>query len=224
MKRFIFHILVSYVMITGLLENYLLAAQKANTIASKNVLEKLLKGNERFRQGTPMHTINSAHDRKKLVDAQFPIACIVCCSDSRVPPEIIFDQRLGRLFVVRSAGNVIDALGFASLEYAVRTLGVKSIIVLGHENCGAVQAALSDKDFPGHIPQLIKKIKPAVYEAQKMQGNKLENAIMSNIRLMIKKLKTNQPVLAEEYKKHNLSIHGGYFRLQSGKVEILDNN
>jgi carbonic anhydrase len=138
-----------------------------NAIAPDAAMQRLMPGNERYAANAPEQKDFSA-GRAARVSAQFPIAAILSCSDSRVSPELAFDQGPGDLFVVRLAGNFLDDDGLASLEYAVKFLGVPLLMVLGHTNCGAVAAAVKvvteRAELPGHLPELMKSIEPAVIE------------------------------------------------------------
>ncbi|MGA9176521.1 MAG: carbonic anhydrase [Desulfobacterales bacterium] len=146
---------------------------------------------------------------------------MLSCSDSRVPPEILFDQGLGDLFVIRLAGNILDDAALASLEYAVEHLGVKYIMVLGHERCGAVEAALKGGEVPGHIGSLVKAIQPAVEKAKNQPGDLLDNAVRANITIVVQQLKSSEPILEELVKKGDLTVVGTRYDLDDGVVVIL---
>ena len=136
------------------------------SVAPAEAISKLKEGNGRYTSGSAQHPGQTAERRAELANTQHPFATIVDCSDSRVPPEIVFDQGLGDLFIFRVAGNVIDDHGLGSIEYAVDHLGVRLILVLGHQRCGAVDAAretiAAKGKAPGHIQSLVTAIKPAV--------------------------------------------------------------
>lgn len=168
-------------------------------------LENLMRGNERFTQGKLEHPNRGEESRRELTKVQNPFAIIVACSDSRVAPEILFDQGIGDLFVVRVAGNVIGPLGRESIGYSVNVLGSRLIMVLGHENCGAVNAVLTDN--ASTIPDIARKIRPAI------KGDRtLEKATKDNVRAVVAELKKQYP---------KLQVVGGYYHLASGKVELL---
>lgn len=197
--------------------------KKEAPLSHEAILKKLMKGNQRFYKERSKHGVNSKHYRLKLSEEQKPFAAIVCCSDSRVPPEIVFDQRLGRLFVIRSAGNVLDTSGIASLEYALTTLKVTFIMVLGHEKCGAVTAALADNvTYPGHIPYLIKKIRPAVIKARKEKGDLCERAVKENVKDTIEYLRKCKPIIDKKIAEKEVAIVGAYYPLKEGKVLLLE--
>jgi carbonic anhydrase len=134
-----------------------------------------------------------------VVTGQHPFAVILTCSDSRVPPEVIFDQGIGDLFVIRNAGNIVDDVVIGSIEYAVEHLHTPLVIVLGHQQCGAVTAALKGGKATGHIASVIEKILPAVADARKQPGDSLLNAIDANVARMVNELRASHPVLAEYY-------------------------
>ena len=138
------------------------AAPTPRPISSDEALQKLVEGNRRHLSGEFTITQRLAERRQQVAKAQHPFAAILGCSDSRLPPEIVFDHSLGDLFVVRVAGNIVDMNGLASLEFAATQFGTPLILVLGHARCGAVAAALAETKVPGHIVSLVDAIKPAV--------------------------------------------------------------
>ncbi|MDF0673533.1 MAG: carbonic anhydrase [Nitrospira sp.] len=189
------------------------------------VLTQLLEGNKRFMKGDLAHPRRKPEDFVPLAEGQAPLTVIVCCADSRVAPELIFDQGVGDLFVVRVAGNVISGAGASvkgSIEYAVAELSVRLIIVLGHSQCGAVKAAIKhidDKDaLPGSIGNLVDLIRPAVAMVKDKQGDILENAIKANVEQGVQRLKHLEPILADSVKKERLKVVGAVYDLHSGKV------
>jgi carbonic anhydrase len=156
------------------------------------------------------------------------MAVIVGCADSRVSPEILFDQGVGDLFVVRVAGNVIRGAGAAikgSIEYAVAELGVSLVMVLGHTQCGAVKAALKHIDardtLPGAIQGLVNAIKPAVAKTKGQPGDALENAIKANVRIGVGRLKSLEPILAGPVKRGTVKVVGGVYNLRTGGVTVI---
>ena len=132
-----------------------------------------------------------------LASGQSPHAEILSCSDSRVPPEVIFDKGLGDLFVVRVAGNVVSDTELGSLEYGAAHLHVPLLVVLGHQHCGAVSAAVDGGETEGHISALINLLRPAVEKTRELPGNHVENAVKANVEMVVKQLRTSTPVLAE---------------------------
>ncbi|WP_068415480.1 carbonic anhydrase [Planctomyces sp. SH-PL62] len=194
------------------------------------VLAKLLEGNARFIKGQPsLMSRRRPSDFAALAEGQAPTAIIVACADSRVAPELIFDQGVGDLFVVRVAGNVVSGAGpivTGSVEYAVAELGTRLILVLGHSKCGAVKAAIqhieADDALPGSIHDLVHLLKPAVLDAKGQPGDKLDNTIRANVRRCVGQLRAEGPILAETVKSGGLKVVGGVYDLATGKVEILD--
>lgn len=183
--------------------------------------KELMDGNARYVSSTTICQTDLHNRRAELVQKQNPFAVIVCCSDSRVPPEIVFDQHLGDLFVVRVAGNVIDTLALGSIEYAVQVLGSRLVMVLGHANCGAVNAALSGAKAPGHVEDILEKIQPAVEAARHDHGDLLENAIKANVRNSVAAIQGSEPILKPLVAKEKIKVVGGYYHLDSGKVELI---
>ena len=190
--------------------------------AEMTPLEKLKQGNERYVNSTTVCHDDWTAKRTALVDNQKPFAIIVACSDSRVPPEIVFDQTLGHLFIVRVAGNIVDDFAIGSIEYGVSVLGANLIVVLGHANCGAVDAALKEMKFDNHIQAILDDIAPAVTAVKGQTGNALELATKQNVRNVEETLKTSKPVLAKLFADGSLKIEGGYYNLDTGKVEFLE--
>jgi carbonic anhydrase len=190
---------------------------------------KLLKaGNERFQKNELRQVDLSSTKREKLVNAQHPFAVIVACSDSRVPPEFIFNQGLGDLFVVRVAGNVIDKIELGSVEYAVKHLKTPLIVVMGHEHCGAVEAAVeaNGKNQHGNIGAIIDKIEPSVekVKSKDLQGEKLvEQVTNENINNSSREIKESSKVIKEELKKGKIKIVEAKYILESGKVKWFNN-
>ena len=189
------------------------------------VLAQLLEGNERFLKGDLAHPRRKPEDFVPLAEGQAPLTVVVSCADSRVAPELIFDQGVGDLFVVRVAGNVVTGAGASvkgSIEYAIAELGVRLIIVLGHSRCGAVKAAIKhidDKDaLPGSIGNLVDLIRPAVAMVKDKQGDILDHAINANVELGVKRLRRLEPILADSVRKGTLKVVGAVYDLHSGKV------
>jgi carbonic anhydrase len=192
------------------------------------VLARLVEGNHRFVKGELLHPGRRPEDFRPLAEGQSPVAAVVGCADSRVAPELIFDQGIGDLFVVRVAGNVVSgggALVKGSVEYAVAELGVPLVLVLGHSQCGAVKAAIQHLDandaLPGSIGDLVAAIKPAVAEAKGRAGDLLDNAIKANVERGVQRLKALEPILAERVQKGKVKVVGAVYDLASGKVSVL---
>lgn len=191
-------------------------------IVVKGAMERLKDGNQRY-LAAKMAGPRRGKDQRALVSkSQLPFAVIVGCADSRVPPEIIFDQGLGDLFVVRVAGNVLDDPGIGSIEYAVEHLGSRLIVVLGHERCGAVDAACKGGNPGGHVGSLVEAIRPAVEVARRHKGdNLLADAVKANVQRVVDQLKGSWPVLGPEVREEKISIVGAVYDLETGLVEFI---
>jgi carbonic anhydrase len=188
---------------------------------TQSPLDVLKEGNRRFVEGRMVHDHQNMERLVEVAKGQHPIAIIVGCSDSRVAPEIVFDQGLGDLFVVRVAGNVVDDHAIGSIEYAVEHLHASLIVVLGHDRCGAVQAAISGDDAPGHIQSLVESIRPAVEAAKSEPGDLLDNAINENVRRVVSQLQTSQPILGQAVQEGHLQVVGARYLLDSGSVRFF---
>lgn len=197
---------------------------QAQTIVLPNdALDRLIKGNERFVSGTSIKPNQDLNRIKQVAKGQNPFATIIGCSDSRVPNEIIFDQGVGDLFIVRTAGQVSTYASWGSIEFAEEILGTKLIVVLGHSQCGAVSAAVKLPEVPGHIVTLINAIKPAVEKAKdKNPTDMLDASIRENVRIQVEQLRSLEPVLAKRVREGSIKIIGALYHLETGKVEILN--
>ncbi len=194
----------------------------------EDLLKRLVEGNNRFIAGKLMHPGRSPKDFLPLAEGQSPSIGIVACADSRVAPEIIFDQGIGDLFVVRVAGNVVSGAGplvKGSIEFAVGELGVRLLMVLGHSQCGAVKAAIEHIDgndhLPGSIGDLIDPIRPAVMSVRGQPGDKLANVTKANVLAGVKRLETLDPILSKMVQSGDLKVVGGVYDLATGKVQIV---
>ncbi|MEP6670589.1 MAG: carbonic anhydrase [Chthoniobacter sp.] len=179
-------------------------------------LARLKAGNHRFVSASISGGKPTAARRAETAEGQHPFAIIVGCADSRTAPEIVFDQNIGDLFVVRTAGNLVDDYALGSIEYAVAHLGSRLIVVLGHQKCGAVQAALAGGDAPGHVHALVRAIQPAVRASKSQPGDPLVNAIHENDALVAKKIRQKAQLgdLAAQVR-----VVEGYYDLHTGRVE-----
>jgi carbonic anhydrase len=193
------------------------------SVAPAEAISKLKEGNGRYTSGNVQHPGQTTERRTELAKTQHPFAAIVSCSDSRVPPEIVFDQGLGDLFVVRVAGNVINDEGLGSIEYTVDHLGTRLILVLGHQRCGAVQAAketiAAKGKAPGHIESLVTAIKPAVEATAK---DDLDATIKANVKNVVQALRSSTPILKAKVDSGEVKVIGGYYSLDTGAVTFLD--
>ncbi len=195
-----------------------------NVLTPDQALERLMQGNERYVSGKSklldFHDIQSA-----LVNGQNPYATILGCSDSRVSPEHCFDEALGDLFVARGAGNYLTNDNVATIEYSVAVLNTPLIMVLGHESCGAVKAAVEavdhHKDFPGHIQLLASAIAPAVRAVNDTSSNRLMNVTKMNVVMTVEKLRTKTPILDYYHDQKKIRVVGGIYHLETGKVELI---
>ncbi len=197
----------------------------ASSQQGEDALAKLMDGNKRFVTGSLAQKDIGEVRRKELASGQKPFAIVVTCSDSRVAPEIIFDEGLGDIFVVRVAGNVLDPIALGSIEYAAEHLHAPLLVLMGHEKCGAVSAALDSKGEPeGNIGAIVKKIMPAVKKAKAEGGSKddmLNNAIKENVVLSYKAVREKSPILRHLIDKGELKVVAGVYHLASGEVEQL---
>jgi len=201
------------------------AVPPPNAITPAAALKRLQEGNARYAANAPNERDFSS-GRAARAQAQYPIAAILSCADSRVVPDLVFDQSPGELFVVRVAGNVVSPNLLASLEYGVQFLGVPLIMVLGHSACGAVDAAIkvlkTGAQLPGHLPELIRAIKPAVIVAEKTQrGTLLDNAIAENVRRQVAQLRKSPPVVQKAYDDKTVDVVGGVYDIATGRIALV---
>src|SRR5215831_4811304 len=191
-------------------------------VTAESALAELKAGNAHHARHQYQHPHENATRQQELTSGQHPHAEILSCADSRVPPEIIFDQGLGDLFVVRVAGNVATDTEIGSLEYGAEHLHIPLLVVLGHESCGAVTAAVQPGEAEGHIKALVDLIKPAVEKSRGQPGDPVNNAVRANVQLVVQQLRTSTPVLAELVAQGKLKIVGGVYSLKSGQVTWLN--
>ena len=209
------------------------AAGNKTKLTAHEVLDLLIEGNANFvSEGSKRQSVG--RDRVlEIAKGQAPMAVLVSCSDSRVPPEHLFGRGLGDLFIVRNAGNTIDNVAQGSIEYAVTELGVPLIVVLGHERCGAVDAALSvvekNAEFPGSIGKMIEPIIPAVLKARSLTKPNdkierdvlLEAAVRENVKRVVHQLQTSDALLLERVRNRSLMVVGARYDLDEGHVEFM---
>ena len=196
-----------------------------NAIGPDAALAEILAGNARYVANAPTNHDHSA-DRAARAAAQFPIAAIVSCADSRVAPELVFDQGPGELFVVRVAGNFVNDDGLASLEYGVKFLGVPLLLVLGHSGCGAVAATIKVVQdgvaLPGHLPTLVRAMKPGIEAAIASKPQDLQAAAtVENVRHNVALLATAQPIVSDLVTAGKVRVVGGVYDIATGKVNML---
>lgn len=189
----------------------------ADLSPSDAALQNLMVGNERYVAGKSIYADAARERREMTLSKQEPRAVVIGCSDSRVPPEIIFDQGIGDIFVVRVAGNVVGPIELDSIELAAAHLHVPLIMVLGHQNCGAVNAVVLGKAKEYDIEQVAPLIEPAVAIARQEPGDLLTNSILENVKLVVEELNKN-PILFNLIQSGKLKIIGGYYELDQGQV------
>ena len=186
-------------------------------------LERLLAGNRRYVTSKQKRPNLTPERRLELKAGQDPFAVILGCSDSRVAPEIIFDQGLGDLFIVRVAGNVAeDDMVLGSIEYAVSHLKTPLVVVLGHSHCGAVSATLSSHGpLPGRLGRVAEAIQPAINRVIELPGDTLDRASRANAEMVAERLRKSKPILCDSVEAGMLTVAAAYYHLSSGSVEIL---
>jgi len=203
------------------------AAPSGPDLTPDAALALLKEGNRRFVEGKSVRPQQTdAERRAALAHAQRPFCVLVGCSDSRVSPELLFGRGLGDLFIVRNAGNSVDLAAMGSIEYGVAVLGAPLVVVLGHERCGAVQAAVDvvehDRDFPGSIGQMIEPILPAVLRAKRDGDHDLlDRAVRHNVSRIVARLRTTEQMLQEPQRTGRLKIVGARYDLDDGVVEFF---
>ena len=194
-------------------------------ISADEALKKLIDGNNRFVQSAQAQKDIGNNRRTELTKGQHPFAVILSCSDSRVPPEHIFDQGLGDIFVVRVAGNVADSIELGSVEYAAEHLGVPLILVLGHQSCGAVKATVDGGKPEGNIESIVKKIAPAVKKARETVKEKdklLDAAILENTKSTAKTLTKKSSIIKHLVEEKKVKVAAGVYNMATGKVELVE--
>ncbi|PQV49309.1 carbonic anhydrase [Paraburkholderia sp. BL21I4N1] len=201
------------------------AGNAPNSIPPQEALDRIMQGNARYAANSPSNKDFSV-GRVARVEAQYPIAAIVGCADSRVAPELAFDQGPGDLFVVRVAGNFVNDDMLASLEYGVEFLGVPLIVVLGHTNCGAIAATVKviqqGARLPGHLPDLVRSLKPAVQMAGSAHDDDLvARATIENVKLNANRLMVSKPLIGQYVRRGKVKIVGGIYDLATGKVGLI---
>jgi carbonic anhydrase len=188
-------------------------------------LRALREGNERFVADAPFRPDIGARRRAETARGQGPFAAILCCADSSTAPELVFSRGIGELFVVRTAGNIADAVALGSIEYSVAVLGSPLLVVMGHASCGAVAAAveMAEKNatFPGSIGEVARPIVPAVQAVRGRSGDKLGNAIRENAVRVAEGMITRSPVLQDAIRKDKLRVIAAHYGLADGRVEFL---
>lgn len=183
-------------------------------------LQALLDGNQRFSQHHPIYPHQAQMRLKEVSQEQHPFATVLSCADSRVPVEILFDQGVGDIFDVRVAGNIVTPEVMGSLEFAIELLETPLLVVLGHERCGAVTAAVKNKPLPGDIGTFVQAILPAVEESKGQAGDPVENAVGQNVKYQLEQIKGSE-LVARRLQAGSLKIIGSRYDLDTGKVSII---
>ncbi|MEH2147254.1 carbonic anhydrase [Nostoc sp.] len=192
-----------------------------NPISPNEAIRRLLDGNQRFIHQKRQYPDQSLEHLRLVAKAQYPFAAILGCADSRVPAEIVFDQGLGDLFVVRVAGNVVSDTVIGSLEYSTTVLGSQLIVVLGHRRCGAVAEAMKNEPLPGRIGLIIEGIKPSIERVKFRTDDNMQDAVIANIQYQTEKLQENSTILAKLLREGKLKIVGACYDIDTGKVNII---
>lgn len=215
--------------LSGMLSIPEAAAQECKRPESADeALQALIEGNERFVNSKTKGPRRKAKCRIEAAAGQTPFVSILACADSRVAPEIIFDQGIGDLFVVSLAGNIVSPTNYGiqgSLEFGVLALGTPLIMVLGHSECGAVAGAIEalkkGTEFPGSINTIVQTIKPAVEKAHTEKGDLLHNSIIANVQMGVDKLNNSDPVISDLVKNGKVKIVGANYDLKTGEVTLI---
>ncbi|HOJ37789.1 MAG TPA: carbonic anhydrase [Ignavibacteriales bacterium] len=193
-------------------------------ITPEQALQKLIEGNKRYTSQN-FKQKNYPKERQEQSQAQKPYAIILSCSDSRVPPEIIFDESHGQLFIIRNAGNVADEVVLGTIEYGVEHLNSPLLVIMGHSKCGAVTATVKGGELPHNIEAIANYIKPAVAAAKPNSKNEQElinNTIEENITYQIKEIITKSSIVKEFLEQKKIKIVGAHYNIDTGVVEFID--
>jgi carbonic anhydrase len=198
-----------------------------SALTPDQALDLLKQGNRDFLADRPYLADTGNLRRLELAKGQAPFVAYVSCSDSRVPPEVLFGRGLGEMFIVRNAGNTVDTVALGSIEFAVGVLGVPLVVVMGHEACGAVKAAIDvvekNAKFPGSIGTMIEPIIPAVLAARGQPGDKVEQAIRANVSRQVERLRAAaEPILLDPQRRGRVKVVGAYYDLDTGRVDFFD--
>lgn len=184
-------------------------------------LQQLMEGNQRFVNTSLNHPNQDGERRISLGSGQAPFAAVLACADSRVPPEVLFDQGLGDLFVVRVAGNILNDQLLGSLEYAAAHLNTPLIVVLGHTNCGAIGAVAQGAELEGHIASLVPAIQPAVDKVRDQEGDLTDNAAREVAIMTAIQLQESEPIMADLVKAGKVKVVPAFYELESGEITLL---
>jgi carbonic anhydrase len=198
--------------------------QTPTPLPPHKTLQNLLAGNRRFQTGKPQYPDQSIARRQEVATKQSPVAIVFGCVDSRVPPELVFDQGLGDIFTIRTAAHVIDSAALGSIEFGVAELSIPLLIVLGHERCGAVKATIDAIDkhehAPGRIDFLVNDIRPAVLTAKGSGDVRLDNAVRNHVSCTVSALSKSK-IISDAVKTGKLTVVGSYYDLDTGAVSLI---
>ena len=197
-----------------------LSAISPDILSPDTALQALLDGNQRFVQHKPQYPDQTEARLQEVSQAQKPFATVLSCADSRVPPEILFDQGIGDIFDVRIAGNIATPEALGSIEYAVELLESPLLLVLGHERCGAVTAAVENEPLPGDIGTFVTAILPALDDVKDQSGDPVDNAVIANVQYQIEQLKRS-PLLMARLQSGKFKIMGARYDLDTGRVTLI---
>lgn len=200
---------------------------EATELTPAEALQLLRDGNASFLRGEQPSVVGNVQRRLDLARGQAPFAAYVSCSDSRVPPELLFGRGLGEMFIIRNAGNTVDTVALGSIEYAVAILKTPLVVVMGHESCGAVAAATQvvtdNATFPGVIGRMVEPIIPAVLQARNEEGDLVDNAVRANVRRVVRQLREQtDPIMLDPQRAGELWVVGAYYKLDTGEVTFFD--
>lgn len=193
--------------------------EKHKNIAWQDALERLIEGNVNFVEDKLNGMLQNSSRRNELIQSQHPFAVVLTCSDSRVVPEIAFDTGLGEVFVVRVAGNIANKSTVATIEYAVAKLGVKLVVVLGHESCGAITSALENKKYGKNLDYLMEYFKPSILN---YSTDTVNEVAVRHAKHTVKRLCEKSEIITNAIKTDNVKLLPAYYHLKSGKVEMLE--
>lgn len=196
------------------------------TLTPREAFEQLLEGNQRFAEDRPTKTDQDRGRRAELADGQHPFAVVFGCGDSRVAAELVFDQGLGRLFVVRTAGHVVDAGVLGSVEFGVDLLDIPLVVVLGHESCGAVTAGVNAFETgtmpPGYLRDIVEHLAPSLFVAQRAGDTSVPSVVSENVRQTVRLLVERSPVVAQAVAAGRCAVVGLVYGLVEGRVRMVD--
>jgi len=224
-RRFLFRTLACGCLAAALPGRPRAADAPKTPMTSGQALDALKQGNQEFVEDHPHAVAVNRARRQQIAGGQTPFAVVVGCSDSRVSPELVFTRGLGELFTIRVAGNTVDRVALGSIEYGVAELGCPLVVVLGHERCGAVQAAIKvvteDATFPGAIGDMVAPIIPAVLRAQRQGGDLVANAVKENVRQIVRRLREGDDLISVPAQSGKVQVVGAYYSLSEGEVQFL---